>query len=256
MTSVVLLGSQIGYGLRGFRRNSRALLFTVVMPVILLVLFNSIFSGTTEFNGAHVQMVNYYTPGIIAYSIMLSGYSGLLVSVVTARERGILKRFRGTPMPTWVYLGSLVGQQMVVIGGTVALLVGIAVAFYHLHLHPGLVVGLVVYTLVGTATMCSIGLALTTVATTADSASAIGPFSTVALGFISGVFIPVAIMPAWLVDVGKVFPLAHLANGLQRGFTEPRSTGINAADLAVLAVWGVAAAAVALRTFRWDPQGR
>lgn len=253
---MALLGSQVVYGLRGFRRNSRALLFTVVMPIILLLLFNSIFSGTTEFNGSAVQMVNYFTPGIIAYSIMLSGYSGLLVSVVTARERGILKRFRGTPMPTWVYLSSLVGLQMVVVGITVAALVGIAVALYGLHLGLAAVVGLVVYTLLGTATMCAIGLALTGVTTTADSASAVGPFSTVALGFISGVFIPVAIMPAWLVDVGRIFPLAHLANGLQRAFSESRATGLNGTDLAVLGAWCLVAGVVAVRTFRWAPQGR
>ena len=256
MTSVALLGSQIGYGLRGFRRNPRAVVFTVVMPVVLLLLFNAIFRGTTEFNGADVPVANYFTPAIVAYSIMLSGYSGLLVSVVTARERGMLKRFRGTPMPTWVYLGSLVGQQMVVVAGTVAVLVGLGVAFYHLRLDAATVGGLVVYTLLGTATMCAIGLALTGVATTADAASAIGPFSTVSLAFVSGVFVPVAIMPAWLVDIGRIFPLAHLAKGLQQAFTGTGSSGLDGGDLAVLAVWCVAAGVVAVRFFRWDAQGR
>ena len=61
-----------------------AMVFTVVMPVVLLLLFNAIFSGSTTFQGSDVSASNYFTPGIIAYSIMLSGYSGLLVSVVTA----------------------------------------------------------------------------------------------------------------------------------------------------------------------------
>ena len=101
-----------------------------------------------------------------------------------------------------------------------AVLVGMGVVFYHLHLDVQSLVGLVVYTLLGTATMCAIGLALTRVATTADSASAIGPFSTVSLAFVSGVFIPVSQLPAWLRDVGRLFPLAHLANGLQSAFIE------------------------------------
>jgi ABC-2 type transport system permease protein len=255
VSDVALLGAQVGYGLRGFTRNSRAMVFTVVMPVVLLLLFNSIFSGSTEFRGTEVPVANYFTPGIIAYAIMLSGYSGLLVSVVTARERGIIKRFRGTPMPAWLYLAALVLQTIVVIGATVVILVLIGVAFYHLRLSGPTVIGLAVYTLVGTATMCAIGLALTRVATTADSASAIGPFSTVTLAFVSGVFIPVATMPAWLVDVGKVFPLAHLATGLQSAFIDQGSTGIDWRDIAVLVAWMVAAAAIALRTFRWEPQG-
>jgi ABC-2 type transport system permease protein len=255
VSDIVLLGTQVRYGLLGFSRNARAMIFTVVMPVVLLLLFNSIFSGTTTFQGAEVPVANYFTPGIIAYAIMLSGYSSLLVSVVTARERGIIKRFRGTPMPAWVYLAGIVLQTIVVIAVTVAVLVAIGVAFYHLHVHGSTVVGLAVYTVIGTATMCAIGLALTAVATTADSASAIGPFSTVTLAFVSGVFIPVATMPAWLVDVGKVFPLAHLATGLQTAFLDS-TTGLEWRDVGVLVAWLVVAAAVALRTFRWEPQGR
>jgi len=256
VSDLALLGSQVTYGLRGFTRNARAMVFTVVMPVVLLVLFNSIFSGTTDFKGSPVPVSNYFTPGIIAYAIMLSGYSSLLVSVVTARERGIIKRFRGTPMPAWLYLAAIVVQTVVVIAATVAVLVAIGVVFYHLRVTGSTVVGLVVYTVVGTATMCAIGLALTRVATTADSASAIGPFSTVTLAFVSGVFIPVATMPLWLVDVGKVFPLAHLATGLQTAFIDSGSTGLDGQDIGVLVVWMVVAAAVALRTFRWEPQGR
>jgi len=256
VSDVALLGAQVRYGLLGFVRNARAMVFTVVMPVVLLVLFNSIFTGTTTFHGNEVPMANYFTPGIIAYAVMLSGYSSLLVSVVTARERGIIKRFRGTPMPAWVYLAAIVGQTIVVIAATVAVLVAIGVAFYQLRLTGPTVVGVVGYTVIGTATMCAIGLALTAVATTADSASAIGPFSTVTLAFVSGVFIPVATMPAWLVDIGTVFPLAHLATGLQSAFLESNTTGLTGRDLAVLAAWFVGAAVVALRTFRWEPQGR
>ena len=256
MSDLALLGSQVGYGLRGFTRNARAMVFTVVMPVMLLLLFNAIFSGSTEFQGIEVPVANYFTPGIIAYSIMLSGYSGLLVSVVTARERGIIKRFRGTPMPAWLFLAALVLQTVVVIAVTVAVLVTIGLVLYHLRLTGPALGGLVVYTVLGTATMCAIGLALTRLATTADSASAIGPFSTVTLAFVSGVFIPVSTMPAWLVDIGKVFPLAHLATGLQAAFIEPGATGLDWTDVAVLAAWLVAGAVVALRWFRWEPQGR
>ena len=256
MSDAALLASQVGYGLRGFVRNARAMVFTVVMPVVLLLLFNAIFSGSTTFQGSEVSAANYFTPGIIAYSIMLSGYSGLLISVVTARERGIIKRFRGTPMPAWIYLAALILQSIVTVAVTVAVLVGMGVVFYHLRLDVQSLIGLVVYTLLGTATMCAIGLALTRVATTADSASAIGPFSTVSLAFVSGVFIPVSQLPAWLRDLGRLFPLAHLANGLQSAFIEHHSTGLSAEDVGVLAIWGVVAAVVAVRTFRWEPQGR
>jgi hypothetical protein len=53
-----------------------------------------------------------------------------------------------------------------------------------------------------------------------------------------------------------VFPLAHLAEGLQRALTPAASgTGIDGTNLAVLALWGLGALVVAARNFRWEPLG-
>jgi ABC-2 type transport system permease protein len=254
-----LVARQTGYALVGFRRNPRAMVFTVAMPIVLLVLFASVFGGrtqTTRVGGLPISIDAYYTAGITAYSIMLIGFSGLMISIVTARERGLLKRYRGTPMPSWVYLTAQILQTMVTIALMVALLLAIGLTAYDVEFDSSGVVAFVVYAVVGSATMCAIGLACTRFATTVDSASAIGPFGTVILGFVSGVFIPVKELPAWLVDVGRVFPLAHLAEGLQRSFSPAASgTGIDGTNLAVLALWGIAALAVAIRTFRWEPLG-
>jgi ABC-2 type transport system permease protein len=229
------------------------MIFTVVMPVFLLLLFNAIFHGTTKFNGVQAPAPSYYTASIIAYQVMLAGFSSILIAVTTTRERGLLKRFRGTPMPSWVYLVSVIGQAVVVVATTVAILVAVGAVFYHVKVSAGMLVGLVVYVVLGTACFCSLGLAVTRICTTTDTASAIGPFSTVVIAFLSGVFIPVGIMPAWLLDVGKVFPLEHLARGLQTAFLVHGSTGITAADLAVIAAWGIAGLIIAARTFRWEP---
>ena len=187
---------------------------------------------------------------------MLTGFSGLLIALTTNRERGLLKRYRGTPMPPWVFLGGQILQSVVMVSLMAVALIAIGAVAYDVHVQSNAIGALVLYLVVGTATMCSLGIALTRVATTADSASAIGPFVTVILGFISGVFISVDNLPTWLADVGRVFPLAHLAEGLQRCFS-PATTGsaIDATNLAVLALWGVIGLAVAVRTFRWDPQG-
>ncbi len=253
MNDVTLAGAQTRYALRGFLRDPRALIFTVIMPVFLLLLFNAIFHGTTRLDGLSVASPSYYTASIIAYQIMLAGFGSLLISVTTDREGGLLKRFRGTPMPSWVYLVSEIGQTIVVVVATVAVLLAVGVLFYQVKLSGHMLVGLTVYVVVGTACFCALGLAVVRICTTTDTASAIGPFSTVVLAFLSGVFIPVAIMPAWLLDVGKVFPLEHLARGLQTAFLVPGSTGITVANVGVLVAWGAAGLLVAVRTFRWEP---
>jgi ABC-2 type transport system permease protein len=254
-----LVARQTGYALTGFRRNPQAMVFTVAMPIILLVLFASVLSGDTKatrVGGLPVSIDAYFTAGIAAYSIMLIGFSGLMISIVTARERGLLKRYRGTPMPSWVYVAAQILQTMVTIALMVTLLLAIGLAAYGIQFDSSGVFAFVVFAVVGAATMCALGLAFTRLATTVDSASAIGPFGTAILGFVSGVFIPVKDLPAWLVDVGRVFPLAHLAEGLQRSFSPAASgTGIDATNLAVLALWGIGALIVAVRRFRWEPMG-
>jgi ABC-2 type transport system permease protein len=116
-------------------------------------------------------------------------------------------------------------------------------------------IGLLVYLALGIAVFAALGIAVTVFTPTVDSASAVGPFAVVMLSFISGVFIPVDQLPHWLESVGKVFPLYHLADGLQTSLlTGGGSTGLSAANVAVLALWGLAGFVIATRRFRWEPQ--
>lgn len=253
MSDLSLSIAQTRYALRGFLRDPSALGFTAFFPVLLLLLFNAIFTGTTNFNGVHVSAPSYYTASIIGYEIMLVSFSSLVIRITTNRERGLLKRFRGTPMPSWVYLVSEIARTIVVVAATVVVLLAVGALFYHVKISGHLLLGLVVYLVAGVISFSALALALTRICATADAASAIGPLVATILAFLSGVFIPVAVMPAWMLDLGKVFPLEHLARGLQSAFLVPGSTGITGVDLGVMAGWGVAALIVAVRTFRWEP---
>ena len=253
MSDVSLAVAQTRYSVKGYLRDPSALVFTIIMPVVLLLLFNAIFHGNTLFDGIHVKSAAYYTASIIAYTIMLNGFGSLVIRIATDREAGQLKRYRGTPMPSWVYLFAEIGRSVVTIVVTSGVLLAVGALFYGVTVSGHMVVGLVVYVVVGTACFAALGLALARACPTTDSAPAVGPFSTVVLAFLSGVFIPVAIMPAWLLDVGKVFPLEHLARGLQLAFLVPGSTGLTGTNLAVLVAWGAVGLLVAIRTFRWEP---
>ena len=90
-------------------RTPRALVFTFAFPLILLVLFNSIFikggdETATLPNDLKLSAQAYFTAGIIAYAVALSTFTTLAVSLTTQRERGQLKRYRGTPMPPWTFI--------------------------------------------------------------------------------------------------------------------------------------------------------
>ena len=69
MSDAGLAVAQTRFALRGYTRDSSALVFTALFPVILLLLFNAIFKGSTKFDGRDVPSGAYYTASIISYVI-------------------------------------------------------------------------------------------------------------------------------------------------------------------------------------------
>jgi ABC-2 type transport system permease protein len=268
MSSVRTVLHLTNYSVLAITRNQRVLVFTIAFPIVLLVLFNSIFGkgshSTTTLHGNLVLAHDaYFTAGILAYTIMLAAYSSMAIGLVAQREAGQLKRLRGTPMPPWAFIVAQVIKAVVlVIAMTVALLL-IGHFAYHVHFPAGTFGDFVLYLVLGTATMCILGIALTAITPTAEAASTIAPFSAVLLSFVSGVFIPVDNLPHWLQEIGRVFPLARLADGLQTALASaPPSdllarhagNGLSGENLGVLGIWALGGLIIAVRRFRWEPQ--
>jgi ABC-2 type transport system permease protein len=241
-------------------RTPRALVFTVFFPLILLVLFNSLFNHggsetTTLPSDVKLSAQAYFTAGIVAYSVALSTFTTLAVSLTTQRENGQLKRYRGTPMPPWTFIAAQITRATAQALFMTAVLLTVGAVAYGVPVPGATFPAFVLYVILGTATCCSLGIALTAFTTTPDSASTIAPFTVVILAFFSGIWIPVDQLPQWLETVGKVFPLYHLALGLQTSLS-PGATdsGLDLENVLILALWAVAGARIASKRFRWEPQ--
>ncbi len=258
MDDVLVALRLTGYGLKGLLRNARVLIFTIAFPVVFLVIFAGIFGGsgkTTTLHGHEIGVDSYFTAGIIAYAIMMSAFSTLAITLTTQRESGQLKRFRGTPLPPWAFMAAQILRSLVLVIVMVVVLLVIGSIAFSVDVPGAAMVGFVVYCALGTATMASLGIALTSVAPTAEAASTIAPFTSVILSFISGVFIPVEQLPGWLEQIGRVFPLYHLADGLQTTLgLDPSGVGLDAGDCGVLLLWLAVGLWVSIRRFRWEPQ--
>lgn len=259
MRALKILATQGRYAVLTATRSPRALMFGIVLPIFLLVLFNEIFATgsnrITHVDGKSIDTKAYYTAGLAAYAIMSQTFTSLAVTVTTQRESGQLKRLRGTPMPAWTFIVAWVLRSVVFVVAMVIVVFLIGVLAFGVHLHPAEVLGLAVYVAAGTAALATLGLAATIVCSTAESASAGAPFAAIIISFGSGVFIPLALLPGWLVTVGKVFPLEHLAAGIQHGLViGATGTGITAADLGILLAWAAFGLLVAAWRFRWEPQ--
>jgi ABC-2 type transport system permease protein len=246
---------QTRYQLVSIARNRRAVVFVLVFPVLLLVMFNSIFisgSDSIELAGVKVSAQAYFTGGMLAYAIMLSGFSQLAIALVTQREAGQLKRLRGTPLPAWTFIVATVLRAVVMVGAMAVLLLAIARVAYGVEISGEALAEIVLYVVVGTATMCSLGIAATAMVTDVDSASAALPLLVVVLALISGIFVPVDQLPGWLEEIARIFPVSHVVAGLQTALGAAGT--LDGGNLAVLAAWGLWGIVFSARRFRWEPQ--
>ncbi|HEY3758135.1 MAG TPA: ABC transporter permease [Solirubrobacteraceae bacterium] len=253
--ALVLLAHQVRYDVLASLRNPRARFFTFFFPILLLVIFTGVFgNGMTRIDGVRVKLSHFYVPGILAMSIVLAAYAGLVVSIATLRETGVLKRRRATPAPPALLIAgqALATVLIVVVMATILLTIG--KLLYGVGMAPAALAALACTSVVGALTFACLGYAVSGVIGSPDSAQPIVQATTMPLWFISGVFIPTANLGGTLRTVGEFFPVQHLAAGLQLAAVHDTfASAISVSDLLMLAAWGIAAAAFAAWRFSWLP---
>lgn len=252
MTGAALLAHQFRVDLLRFWRNPQSRYFTVLLPIVFLVIFAAIFKGNTVVDGKSIKLTTFYVPGIMTLGIISATYVNLTQAIVTQRESGELKRVRGTPLPASFVISSRTGVGIVVALVMSALLLALGDLAYGVSV-PGPIVGVILAVVVGAAAFACIAFAVSTRIHAAESSAPATNLTVLPLYFISGVFVPEQQIPKLLHDIAVIFPIYHLANALRQPFVHPRGVGVSGVDLLVLAVWGLAALVLAARTFRWSP---
>ena len=249
---------QFRFDLRAFFRNRQSRFFTLVLPVLFLVIFASVFHrSTVKVAGGTINSSVYYVPGIITLGIIAAAFVNLVISVTAQRETGALKRRRATPVPAAAIIAGRALTSVVVALGITALLLAIGWLFYRATVPGRTAPALAITVIVGAFAFCCLGFALSSVIRNSDSAQPVTQATMLPLYFISGVFIAVSTLPRWLVDVADVFPVRHLAAALLTAYN-PHTTGAGLAgtDLLVVALWGAGGLAIALWRFGWVPLSR
>ncbi len=240
--------------LRRFWRTPQSRYFTVLLPIVFLVIFAAIFKGTTIIDGKALKLTTFYVPGIMTLGIISATFVNLTIAVVTQRESGELKRVRGTPLPARFVIASRAAVGVVVALVMSALLLAIGRLLYDVPIPHSTMVGLVVAVVVGAATFSCLGFAISTRIGAADAAAPVTNLIVLPLYFISGVFIPESQIPPLLHDIANVFPIRHLSQALLKTFTHTHGAGLSPVDLLILVAWGAAGLVFAARNFRWSPR--
>ncbi len=255
MSDARLVAHQLRYDLLLVLRDPQSRFFTIVLPVIFLILLTSLFGNhTSHVNGHAIKNSTYYVPGICTLGIVATSFVNLVITLTAQRESGVLKRRRSTPVPAWVLIASRTLTSVILSIVLVVVIVVLGRIIYGVHLPSSALPAFVLGVVVGATAFCCLAFATTTFIRNEDSAQPIIQAIVLPLYFISGVFVPKDQLSKTLQDIASVFPISHLNNALFKAF-DPATTGsgIAGTDLLVLAGWGVGGLIIALWRFSWSP---
>jgi ABC-2 type transport system permease protein len=254
VTGARLALHQFRYDQKVFWRNPASVFFTVMLPLIFLFIFATIF-GNDEIEERGVKTTTYYVPAIVSLAVISATLQSLAINLTEDRERGLLKRVRGTPLPTPVFVAGRVGNSLVVSILVVVLVAVIGRLVYDVSLPEETIPAVLVTLAVGAFAFCCLGFALTAAIPSEDAAPAISNATVLPLYFISGIFIPDSEIPEGVLQVADFFPIRHFFEAFFTAW-DPNTigAGFEWGDLAIVAAWGVAGLLVALFAFRWEPR--
>jgi ABC-2 type transport system permease protein len=256
-SDLALLGRWLWARVRIQLRTGRAVAFTFAFPLVLLVLFNGLNgNATVDAVGAagQVKFAQFYTPSIGIFSLTTACYTSVILGIATARDSGLLKRVRGTPLPMSTYLGSWLAGAALTGIAAVVLLFAVAVPAFGVHIYLHTLPAAIVTLVLGAACLSSVGLAVATLSRSADQAMPIAQLTFLPISFISGIWFPLEGAPEWVVRVARFFPLEHLVHAFDRCFSPAVSGGgWSPNDLLAIVVWTALGLFVATRRFRAEP---
>lgn len=254
---ISLLTDQIKANLKQFVREPVALFFTVILPLVILVIFASIFGGPDNYTttpAGRFPLTQFYVGGLAAFSAVSATFTNLASTIPERRQEGVMRRWRGTPLPPWMYPVGLIVMAALVALFSVVVMVTVGVVLYDTKIDVGKLPSMVLTFLVGTTVFSMLGAAISGVVRSPQAAPAVANAIVLPLAFLSNIFIPLDDAPGWLETVGKIFPLRPFGEAMQNAFNPlVAAPSFEWGSLAIMVAWGVVGAVVAALTFKWDP---
>jgi len=248
--------------IKEFFRQRESVFFTLAFPIMLLLFFGSIVNYTVGASGgsAGIPFGRYFVPGIMATGLFGVAFQTVAIQIAIERDKGVLKRLNGTPMPPSAYfIGKIIMVlALVAIESILLLIVAKLLGKVELPTDWHRWVTFIVITVFGVAAGSLLGIAFSSVPRTGKAAPAVVTPVALAIQFISGVyFVFTEANPGFQV-IGAIFPLKWIAQGYRSVFLpdtmtklEPAHSWEHGRTLLILTLWIAGGLFLALRTFRW-----
>jgi ABC-2 type transport system permease protein len=229
---------------RMFWRNPSAAFFNFLLPLLFLLGGGAILHGNQH-------QLNRLVPAIAGMSVMSTTFTALAYNIVFLRERGVLKRIRGTPLPTGSYFGGVAANAVTNTALQIAIVVLAGRLFFGIG-WPQHWDELIVFVLAGVVCFAALGVAFAHVIPNFESTAA----------YVNAVFLPVVFIsfyvfdskhaPGFVRNIAQALPLVHLIEGLYGALVSGGALGANLDGLAVIALWGAFGMVFAVRGFSWE----
>ena len=244
MSDVALAWRQYRLERRLFWRNPSAAFFNFLLPLVILLAGGAILS-------AKQHDLDKLLPAIAGMSVMSTTFTALAYNIVYLRERGVLKRIRGAPLPTGSYFSGVAANAVTNTALQIALVILAGRLLFGIGWPPE-PLSLIAWVLVGVVTFAALGVAF---------AHAIPNFESTA-AYVNAIFLPVVILsfyvfdagspPAFLKTIADALPLLPLIEGLSGAMVTGSTIGSHLDGLGVLAVWAALGIFLAVRGFSWE----
>jgi len=248
---MTMLLHQLSFEQRTFWRSREAAVFIFVFPLLLYALLGSVYSGEIDGKPA----VDVLLAGLFGYGAMNTAFGGLAIILVGRRETGILKRLRSTPLPPGTYIEAVLVSWLVVFALQAVGLVALGTLAFDAST-PASWLGVVGAIVLGVACFAGMGVGAASLIRSAEGVSAVVNVIVLPMAFLSGSFGPTDEYPEFLQAIAAVLPLKYFIDVVNGVYLDGESLFADPKALGIVAAWGVAGLAIALRRFSWMPRER
>jgi ABC-type multidrug transport system permease subunit len=228
--------------------------FGIAFPALFVLLLPTVFGADDPV--FKLEVAQTVAASMTIYGAAVISYVNMPQGLAEARDQGVLKRWAGTPLPTWAIFG---GRAVSSLWLSVLALLAVyllAVPVYGVTV-PSSWPSAVLILAVTVVSFAALGMAVVSLVHGGQSALAVCLGSLITLSFFSDIFIVGAEFPRWLDVISYVFPLRHAVNAFTDAMAADASGWVvDWRHMAVVMAWGVGGLLVTLRWFSTTPRTR
>jgi ABC-2 type transport system permease protein len=202
-----------------------------------------------------LRRVDYMLPGVLAITLMQLGMFVTAPLLVSLRERHVLRRLGATPLTPGPLLAAQVVFRLLIALGQAGLLLVLGGLVLDVRIDLGDIPGVMAITLIGAAGLITFGYFLAALAKTEEAIQMFMLVPHTLFMMLSGSFFPVEDMPRWTRPIVDVVPLTYLCDALRQTMVHAPGRYSLTTDVVLLIGWWALCTVLAVRFFRWQPQG-